>query len=95
MKRIMIAAMLATGCTRMPTAPSDPMAEWAAAHAHEVCILATWYDNDGHAYISQGVLIPIEKYEPNLMRLMPISYCNPAESTVSEETEEVEAGMRA
>lgn len=76
---IVVAAIAASGCGRMPTAPTDPMAEWAAAHAHEVCILATWADEDGHEYVSQGVLIRTELYKPNLMRLMPISYCNPAE----------------
>lgn len=80
MKRLMIAAaLLATACAS-PTAPTeDPMAVFAAKHAHEVCVVATKLV-DGH-YVDYGVLVPIETWTgmPLYVRAMPVSYCNPAE----------------
>lgn len=80
MKRIAIAAaLLATACAS-PTAPTeDPVAAFAAKHAHEVCMLAT--KAVGGQYVDYGVLVPIETWVnmPTTARVMPISYCNPAE----------------
>lgn len=75
---VLLASACASPCT--PSATLDPMQAWAVAHAHEACILATRYTNG--QYINFGVLVPIESlpaYGDAGYRVMPISYCNPAE----------------
>lgn len=76
---IALLCALSAGCGKGPLAPTDPMAEFAAAHAHEVCVLTTRYVNG--EYVDYGLLVPIEEWAkyPSTVRVMPMSYCNPGE----------------
>lgn len=70
---IALLCAVTTGCAKNPMAPEDPMAVWAAAHAHEVCVLA---ELPGGIHV--GVLVPLAGLRWDY-QVMPISYCNPAE----------------
>lgn len=56
--------------------PVDKVAAFAAVHVGEMCVLATRYDAVTGVYTDYGILVPIG---PTPARVMPLSYCNPAE----------------
>lgn len=73
MKRTMLAILVCgtCACCANPVSP-DPMAEWAAKHAHEVCLT--------FGVAGRGILAPLNSDWQSLGgTVVPISYCDPRE----------------
>jgi hypothetical protein len=77
---VMTAMLLMIGCSN-PNVPTlmrvDPMAEFAAAHAHQVCVLVSGWSSETD-YYSYPALIDAKDYR-DAMKVLPISACDPRE----------------